>query len=317
MTAKLGYSLKGRHFISVRDFLPEELRQTLYVAQSLRSRLLMGDRPNIMEGKTLGMIFQKPSLRTVVSFQIAMNQMGGNALYLGPDQISIGKRETTEDIATVLSGYVDGIMARVFGHNVVEDLSKYSRVPVINGLSDFEHPCQALGDMLTVLERKGTLAGLKMTYVGDGNNVANSLAFIAARLGLHISIASPKGFEAKSKVLETAAADAKEFSTGSHIEQLNDPIKAVKDADIIYTDVWASMGQEAEREERKRIFKDYMVTSKMLDAAKSTVMLLHCLPAHYGEEIAEGLSKDARSAIFPQAENRLHAQKGLLALLLS
>ena len=315
-TAKLGYSLKGRHFTSVRDFTPEELRQALYTASELKSRLLMGEYPRLMEGKTLGMIFQKPSLRTVVSFQVAMNQLGGNALYLGPDQISIGKRETTEDIATVLSGFVDGIMARVFGHNIIEDLAKYSRVPVINGLSDFEHPCQAMGDMLTLLERKGTLAGLKLTYVGDGNNVANSLAFIAARLGLHMTIASPEGFECKAKVLEQANKDAKDFATGGSVEQMHDPYKAVKDADAIYTDVWASMGQEAEAAERKKLFKNYIVNKALVDAAKPTCTILHCLPAHYGEEIAEGLSKDPRSAIFPQAENRLHAQKGLLALLL-
>lgn len=317
MTAKLSYSLRGRSYISVRDFAPEELRFTLQTSQELRSRLHTGEQPKIMAGKTLGMIFQKPSLRTVVSFQVAMHQLGGNALYLGPDQISIGKRETTEDIATVLSGFVDCIMARVFGHNIVEDLAKYARVPVVNGLSDFEHPCQALGDLLTVLDRKGTLSGIKLTYVGDGNNVANSLAFICARLGVNMTVASPKGFECKSKVLELANQDAKYFGTGAHIEQVNDPIKGVKDADAVYTDVWASMGQEAEREERKKIFKDYMITAKMLDAAKPTATLLHCLPAHYGEEIADGLSKDPRSAIFPQAENRLHAQKGLLALIMA
>ena len=310
------YSLKGRHCRSVQDFTPEEMMQILHSARDMKYRFLNGERPRLLEGRTLGMVFQKPSLRTVVSFEVGMNQLGGHALYLGPDQIKINERETTEDIAMVLSGYVDGIMARVFSHKIIEDLAKYSRVPVINGLSDFEHPCQIFGDLLTVLERREELRGLKVVFVGDGNNVANSWALAAARFGMHLVVASPSGFELKPNVMEMVATDARSFHTSGRVEQTRDPLKAVKDADVIYTDVWASMGQESEREERKRLFKGYQLDTRLLDAAKPDVLLMHCLPAHYGEEIAAGMQKDSRSVIFQQAENRLHAQKAILVSLM-
>jgi ornithine carbamoyltransferase len=311
-----GYTLKGRHMRGVRDFSPEELWQVLWTARDIKSRLVTGEQMKILEGCTLAMIFQKPSLRTRVSFEVGMNQLGGKALYLGPEEIKIGKRETTEDIATVLSGFCDGIMARVFGHNIIEDLAKYAHVPVINALCDYEHPCQAMGDTMTIWERRGRLDGLKMVFVGDGNNVANSLAFIGARLGMHVVVASPEGFELKRDVLELAKKDVKDFNTKGSVEITNDPMKACKDADVVYTDVWASMGQEAEQEERKKKFAGFMVTEKMLDQAHHDVMLMHCLPAHYNEEIAAGLNHDRRCSFYPQAENRLHAQKGLMALIM-
>ena len=312
--SSVGYSMKGRHLGSIRDLTPEEFWRILNTAKELKLRLITGERPNILEGRTLGMIFQKPSLRTVVSFEVAMNQLGGKALYLGPDQISIGKRETTEDIAIVLSGFVDGIMARVFGHDIIEDLVKYSQKPVINGLSDYEHPCQILGDFLTVWENKNQLKGLKMAYIGDGNNVANSLAFGSALMGMNMVVASPKGFELDSSVMELAAQDAAKFNTGGTVEQVNDPIAAVKDADIVYTDVWASMGQEAEKAERLKLFEGFMVDEAMMAHARPDSLLMHCLPAHYGEEIAPGMNRHPRTVFYPQAENRLHAQKAVLAL---
>ena len=314
--SNLHYSMKGRHLKSVRDLTPEEFMRVLHTSLELKHRQLIGERLNILPGRTLGMIFQKPSLRTVVSFQVAMNQLGGSALYLGPDQVKLGERESVEDVANVLSGYVDGIMARVFGHNLIEDLAKYSSVPVINGLSDFEHPCQILGDMLTIWERRGKLQGLKITFIGDGNNVANSIAFAAARLGMHMTIASPEGYELKPEVIKTANADAKQFNTGGSVTQLRSTKEAAKDTDVIYTDVWASMGQESEKEDRKKKFKGYIVDQDLLSVARPDVIVLHCLPAHYGEEIAAGIPQDPRSAIFPEAENRLHAQKGWLALVM-
>lgn len=313
---QVGYNMKGRHLRSIRDLSPAEIWQVLHTSREIKTRLMYGETLNILNGCTLAMIFQKPSLRTRVSFEVGMNQLGGRAFYLGPEEIKIGKRETTEDIANVLSGMVDGIMARVFGHNIIEDLSKYARVPVINGLSDYEHPCQALGDILTVWERKGDPRGKKLVFVGDGNNVANSLAYIGARLGMHVVVASPKGYELPGKVLELANQDAREFNTGGKVEIEHDPMKACKEADAIYTDVWASMGQEAEQAKRAKDFEGFMVTKKMLDQGRTDCMLMHCLPAHYNEEVAEGLNHDPRCVFYPQAENRLHAQKGLMAMVL-
>jgi len=310
------YSMKGRHLGSIRDLDPEEFMRVLHTARDLKNRSLTGERPPILQGRTLAMVFEKPSLRTVVSFEVAMNHLGGHALYLGPDQISLGKRETVEDIAEVLSGFVDGIMARVFAHAHIQELIKYSKVPVINGLCDYEHPCQILGDFLTIWERKGCLKGRKLVYVGDGNNVANSLAFACARLGMHMVCAGPEGYELKPRVLETCAQDALDFCSGGSVIQLHDPAAAIKDADIVYTDVWASMGQEAEAAHRKKIFAPYTVSRALIDKAKPDVMVLHCLPAHYGDEIEAGLQRDPRSAIYPQAENRLNAQKAVLAMLL-
>ncbi len=263
----------------------------------------------ILKGKTLGMIFQKPSLRTRVSFETGMTQLGGHAIYLAPTDISIGKRETTEDIALVLSRFVDTIMARVFGHDIVVELAKYSSVPVINGLSDYEHPCQILADFQTIIERKGKLDGLTCCYIGDGNNVAHSLMFGAVRVGMNMTVLTPKGFEPTTEVTEKATALGQE--TGSTITVTND-LDASSGADVLYTDVWASMGQEAEAAERKNIFRDYRIDEQTMKRAKPDATILHCLPAHYGDEIDYDTSRLPNSAIFDQAENRMHAQKALL-----
>ena len=263
-----------------------------------------------MKDKTLAMIFQKPSLRTRVSFESGMTRMGGHAIYLSPTDISLGKRETTEDIALVLSRYVDVIMARVFGHAIVEDLAKHATVPVINGLSDFEHPCQILADFLTILERKGRLDGLTTCYIGDGNNVAHSLMYGAALVGMNMTVITPEGYEPLAEVTQKAREVG--GSTGSRITVTNE-LSAAAGADVLYTDVWASMGQEAEAQARKKIFEKYRIDGETMRIADADAMILHCLPAHYGDEIDYATSRTANSAIFDQAENRMHAQNGLLA----
>ena len=263
-----------------------------------------------MKDKTLAMIFQKPSLRTRVSFESGMTRMGGHAIYLSPTDISLGKRETTEDIALVLSRYVDVIMARVFGHAIVEDLAKHATVPVINGLSDFEHPCQILADFLTILERKGRLDGITTCYIGDGNNVAHSLMYGAALVGMNMTLITPEGYEPLAEVTQKAREVG--ATTGSRITVTND-LSAAAGADVLYTDVWASMGQEAEAQARKKIFEKYRIDGETMKIADADAMILHCLPAHYGDEIDYATSRTANSAIFDQAENRMHAQNGLLA----
>ena len=263
-----------------------------------------------MKDKTLAMIFQKPSLRTRVSFESGMTRMGGHAIYLSPTDISLGKRETTEDIALVLSRYVDVIMARVFGHAIVEDLAKHATVPVINGLSDFEHPCQILADFLTILERKGRLDGITTCYIGDGNNVAHSLMYGAALVGMNMTVITPEGYEPLAEVTQKAREVG--ATTGSRITVTNE-LSAAAGADVLYTDVWASMGQEAEAQARKKIFEKYRIDGETMKIADADAMILHCLPAHYGDEIDYATSRTANSAIFDQAENRMHAQNGLLA----
>jgi len=304
-------SLAGRNFISVLDFSSDEIHAVLDAAQAVKANpSAFGDTP--LNRKTLAMIFQKPSLRTRVSFEAGMTQMGGHAIYLGPTDISLGKRETTEDIALVLSRYVDVIMARVFGHNLVEELAASATVPVINALSDFEHPCQILADLQTVLERKGQLAGLQACYIGDGNNVAHSLMYGAARVGMHMRIITPEGYEPDPDVL--ARAQEVGSQTGAKIEAVHS-LEATEGADVLYTDVWASMGQEKEAEARKAIFADYCIDATTMERADQDAVILHCLPAHYGDEIDYATSRTPNSALFDQAENRLHAQKALVLLL--
>jgi ornithine carbamoyltransferase len=302
--------LKGRSIISIDDLTIEELNQLIDTSIRLKDELYTGERQEVLRGKTLAMIFEKPSLRTRVAFEAAMTQLGGHAIYLGPDDIKLGKRETTEDIAKVLSGMVDVIMARVFAHKTVEDLAKYSKVPVINGLSDFEHPTQIIGDMVTVKEKFGHFEGLKLAFIGDGNNVANSLVFACAKLGMHVVVASPKGYEVQKRVFDRGMEIAK--TTKSKIEITNDPQSAAKDADVIYTDVWASMGQESEAEARKKIFAPYQINAKIMSFAKPTAIFMHCLPAHYGEEVTEDVAHGAQSAIFEEAEDRLHSIKSMI-----
>ncbi|NOT02922.1 MAG: ornithine carbamoyltransferase [Phycisphaerales bacterium] len=308
----MGLKLKGRHFLSMLDFSADEIEAVLQTAAKLKSK---GPRPEKtpLLGKTLAMIFQKPSLRTRVSFETGMTRMGGHAIYLAPTDISLGKRETTEDIAMVLSRYVDIIMARVFGHDIVVDLAKHAGVPVINGLSDYEHPCQILADFQTIIERRGQLKGMKACYVGDGNNVAHSLMLGAARMGMHMTVICPRGYEPKPDVTAQSTTVGRE--TGSKIT-VTDDLAAVDAADVMYTDVWASMGQEAEADARRKIFKRYAINAETIKPAKRDVTILHCLPAHYGDEIDYTTSRLPHSAIFDQAENRMHAQNALMLHLL-
>jgi len=303
-----------KHFVSVADLTSEEVWQLLRLARKLKAEWGQGGNEPILKGKTLGMIFQKPSLRTRVSFEMAMIHLGGQALYLSPNEIQLGKRESVADVARVLSRYVDGIMARVFAHQDIEALAAYSRVPVINGLSDYNHPCQAVGDLLTVYEQREELAGLKLVFVGDGNNVANSLLLAGSRVGMDVTVASPRGYEPHPGVVQLAREFAAE--NGCHIAVSNDPLTAVGGVDVIYTDVWASMGQEAEAEGRKRRFAGFQVNEELVARAGSDVLVMHCLPAHRGEEITDAVADGPHSILFPQAENRMHGQKAILAMCL-
>jgi ornithine carbamoyltransferase len=301
--------------LSLADLSTDELWHILNVAQELKDEWREGGNQPLLTGKTLGMIFQKPSLRTRVSFEVGMQQLGGQALYLSPDELQLGKRESVEDVARVLSRYVDCIMARVFEHKHVELLAAHSRVPVINGLSDHSHPCQGLADLFTILEKKGVLRGLKLAWVGDGNNVLTSLLFGASKLGLDIAVATPSGYDPDMKVVELAFRFAKE--SGSEIVIGNDPHAAVQGADIIYTDVWTSMGQEAQTQQRLKDFSAYQVNSALVSHAAPDVLVMHCLPAHRGQEISDDVMDGPNSVVIDQAENRMHAQKGVLAVLLA
>jgi len=303
--------MRVKDLISLAELSTEEIYEILETARNLKLELRAGVKHEMLAGKTLGMIFQKPSLRTRVSFEAGMTQLGGHAIYLGPDDIKLGKRETTEDIAIVLSRYVDGIMARVFEHRTVEDLARYATVPVINGLSDLLHPCQILGDFLTIWEKKRTLAGLKLAFIGDGNNVAHSLINGCAKVGMEFRIACPEGYEPNEQIV-TAARDI-----GGSVEITHDPKEAAAGADVLYTDVWASMGEEDRAEQKKHAFTGFTVDEDLLKLADPDALVMHCLPAHYDEEITYAASRSGNSAIFDQAENRLHAQKAVLALLMS
>ncbi|MBI5865583.1 MAG: ornithine carbamoyltransferase [Planctomycetes bacterium] len=306
-------SLHGRSLLSMRDLSREEIHAILDLAAAQKRDLAALRRSAPFCGRTLAMIFQKPSLRTRVSFETGMTLMGGHAIYLSPADIKLGERESTEDIALVLSRYADIIMARVFGHSIVADLARHATVPVINGLSDFEHPCQILADLLTVRERKGKLEGLCGAYIGDGNNVANSLLFGAARVGMNFTVASPPGFEPTAPVVAEARKMA--AATGAKIQVVNNPADAARGADMLYTDVWASMGQESEAAARREKFRGFQIDMPLLKLARPDALVLHCLPAHYGEEIAYDVTRSPNSAIFDQAENRMHAQNALMTLI--
>ena len=296
----------------MKDLSPDELALVLSTAAAVKKN--PAEYRQKLAGKTLAMIFQKPSLRTRVSFETGMTQLGGHAIYLSPNDISIGQRETTEDIAIVLSRMADLIMARTFGHDIVTDLAKHSRVPVINGLSDHEHPCQILADLQAIQERRGKLAGLRWVYCGDGNNVAHSIMLGGALAGMHVTIIAPQGYQPKPDVLADSQAIAKK--TGGSVSVSSDMPGAVKGADVLYTDVWASMGQEAEAAKRRRDFQGFTIDQGMLAAAAPEALFMHCLPAHRGEEVTDGVMEGERSVIFDQAENRLHGQKAILLSLL-
>jgi len=304
-----------KDLVNLADLSADELWHILNVAQELKEEWQGGGNQPILVGKTLAMVFQKPSLRTRVSFETGMMQLGGQALYLSPSEIQLGKRESVEDVARVLSRYVDCIMARVFAHREIVTLAQYASVPVINGLSDHNHPCQALADLLTILEKKGALRGLRLAWVGDGNNVLTSLLFGASKMGMDVAVATPRGYEPPTEVMQLAFRFAGENE--SAIEVGNDPHAAVRDADVIYTDVWTSMGQDAERQERLRVFPPYQVNAALVSGAAPDVIVMHCLPAHRGQEISGEVADGPHSVLFDQAENRMHAQKGLLAVLLA
>jgi ornithine carbamoyltransferase len=306
--------MRGRDFLSVNDFSKEELQEILAEALRLKRELKEGREHHLLKGRTLGMVFQKPSTRTRVSFEVAMWQLGGQALFLSAQDLQIGRGEPLKDTARTLSRYLDGIMIRTFAHSEAEELAAFASVPVINGLTDLQHPCQAMADMLTLLERFGRLEGLQLAYVGDGNNVAHSLMLAAARLGLQMAVATPQGYEPNQEIVDAAKIDS--ALAGTSLLVTNDLELAVMGAQAVYTDVWASMGQEAEHAKRCTLFQPYQLNSRLLAQAAPGAQVLHCLPAHRGEEITEQVLEGPQSAVFEQAENRLHVQKAILAALL-
>ena len=303
-----------KHLLSMQDLSSKEIDAILDKAAELKQKLRKGEPHELLHGRTLGMIFAKPSTRTRVSFEAAMTQLGGHAIYLGMGDLQLGRGETIADTARTLSGYVDVIMARLFKHENIAELARHSSIPVINGLTDLHHPCQTLGDLLTILEKKGKLKGLKLSWVGDGNNVCNSLLLGCTLVGMNISAACPKGYEPPVEIVKQARANAKK--SGAKLELLNNPKEAVAGADVVYTDVWISMGQEKEAKKRMRAFKGYQVNAQLLKGAKPGAIIMHCLPAHRGLEITEDVIDGPRSAVWDQAENRLHAQKAVLVSLL-
>lgn len=306
---------KGDDFISIHDLSTEEVHQLLDLAADLKQKQKAGIPHPYLQGKTLGMIFEKASTRTRVSFETGIYQLGGQGLFLSGRDLQIGRGEPIKDTARVLSRYVDGIMIRTFAHDTVLELAEYADVPVINALTDLLHPCQAMADMMTAIEYKGPdLKGKKLTFIGDGNNMAHSLMFACAKLGLHFAFAGPKGYEPNPQIIAQAEADAK--LSGGTIEILNDPMTAAKNADIFYTDVYTSMGQEGEYEERLQIFKGFQVNSQLLSVANADPIVMHCLPAHHEEEITDEVFEAQANVIFDEAENRLHMQKAIMATIM-
>jgi ornithine carbamoyltransferase len=303
-----------KDFLAIADYSSQEIQDLLDLAVRLKKEWKSGGNPPLFKGKVLAMIFQKPSLRTRVSFDMAMRHMGGDALYLSPAEIGLGKRESIADVARVLSGYVEILMARVFDHEHVLELARWSEIPVINGLSDYNHPCQGMADALTIYENFGALKSLNITFVGDGNNVAVSLLHVCAKLGANFTLASPEGYDLNPAALELGEKLAAE--SGSKIRLLRDPYQAVQGANVIYTDTWTSMGQEEEAKKRERVFPPYQVNEALVNEAAKNAIVLHCLPAHRGQEITDSVADGIHSRLFPQAHNRLHAQKAILARLL-
>ncbi len=301
------------HFLSISELSSSEVQDLLDLAIRLKKEYFNNGNQPLFKGKVLGMIFQKPSLRTRVSFDMAMRHMGGDALYLSPNEIGLGKRESIADIARVLSGYVQALMARVFEHEHVIELAKWSSIPVVNGLSDYNHPCQGMSDALTIQERFGKAKGLNVTFVGDGNNVAVSLMHVSAKLGWNFTIANPEGYGLNPAPIEIAKKIA--VQTGSKLAFVQDPHEAVRDAQVIYTDTWTSMGQEEETARREKVFPPYQVNAKLVGEADKDVIVMHCLPAHRNQELTDDVADGPHSVIFPQAHNRLHAQKAILARL--
>ena len=305
--------MKDKDFISIRNWSADQLNESLMLARAVKADPLKYSRK--LEGKALAMIFEKPSLRTRVSFDVGIHQLGGFSVCLNQAEVNLGKREAESDVAKNLERMVQGIVIRTFSHETVEKMAEYASIPVINGLSDFSHPCQALADYMTILEVKGTTRGVKIAYIGDGNNVAHSLIYGAARFGAHIAGAFPEGYEPDHRVVKWGRENA--GATGGRIEIMQDPAAAAEGADVIYTDVWASMGLESEAAERREAFRRYQINDSIVRHAKSDFVFMHCLPAHRGEEVTDSVIDSAHSIVFQQAENRLHAQKAILLTLMS
>lgn len=299
-------------FLTIHDISVYEFSEILDIAEKVKAKPQTFQ--NKLTHKILAMIFEKPSLRTRMTFEVGMLQLGGEAIYLGPSDIQMGSRESTFDVGKNLERWVDGIMIRTFGHAIAVDLAEASRIPVINALTDLLHPCQAMADFFTLREKKGALAGLKLAYVGDGNNVCHSLLLASAKAGNQITVATPSGYEPDLKILKLAEEDGKD--TGFIYRLTDDPMKAVTDVDAVYTDIWISMGQETEKDERQRIFTPYQVNNALMAMAKPDAIFMHCLPAHRGEEVSDEVIDSAQSVVYDQAENRLHAQKAILLMLL-
>ena len=299
-----------RDFLAVTDFSKDEIYETFRIAKQLKADVKAGKEHHYFANQTMAMVFAKPSLRTRVSFETGMVQFGGHALYLGPNDISIGSRESVKDIARVISRYNNWIMARLFKHEHILEMAKYASSPVINGLTDYNHPCQIMADMLTIHEHRGVVEGQKVVFIGDGNNVCNSFLNFASVVPYHFVLAAPEGYDPDPATLERARAAGL-----SKIEVIRDPVEAAKDADVLYTDVWTSMGQEAERLKRLNDFQGFQINDDLLRHAKSDALVMHCLPAHYGEEITEEVLDGPHSVVFDEAENRMHAQKAVMVML--
>ena len=304
-----------KHFLDIADFTAEEIENLLILGQQLKDEQKQGHSKPLLKGKVLAMVFQKPSLRTRVSFDMAMRNHGGDALYLSPQEIGLGKRESIADVARVLSGYVHIVMARVFEHQHILELAKWAKVPVINGLSDYNHPCQAMADALTILEEFGNLQGLTVTYIGDGNNVAISLMKVVTKLGAHFRIANPEGYDLPQSAIDQSKELAK--LSGGSVSLFREPQAAAEFADVIYTDTWTSMGQEEEAKRREKVFPPYQVNQELVSLAKPEAIVMHCLPAHRGQEITDEVADGPHSRLFVQAENRMHAQSAILVSLLN
>ncbi|MBD8067553.1 ornithine carbamoyltransferase [Bacillus sp. PS06] len=308
-------NIKGKDLLTLADYTQDEILSIIELAVDLKGKHKNGIEITDLKGKTLAMIFEKPSTRTRVSFEAGMMQLGGNAIFLSSNDLQLGRGETIADTAQVLSEYVDAIMIRTFEHEKIEELAKFATIPVVNGLTEDFHPCQALADLLTIYEIKKKLTGLKLVYVGDGNNVAHSLMIAAAKVGMDCTIACPKGYQPKEYIVKMAKKFAEQ--TNAKIIISHEPSEAVKDADVIYTDVWASMGQESEQQERIQAFSDFQVNQELVSGAKEDYSFLHCLPAHRGEEVTEAVIDGPNSVIFQQAGNRMHVQKALLQAILA
>ncbi|MBI3322208.1 MAG: ornithine carbamoyltransferase [Candidatus Omnitrophica bacterium] len=303
---------KPRHFVAVRDLTAEQITKLFRVAKRLKQARNHHPRPLV--GKTLGLLFQKPSVRTRVSFEVGMAQLGGQSIYIGSMEMGGVQREAPRDVARVLSRYLDAIVARTFKHQDVEEMAAVSSIPVVNGLSDYTHPCQALADLYTIQERAGKLRGFRLAYVGDGNNVCHALMGACGLMGLHLAVATPKGFEPEEAMVRWAAAQARK--SGGSVKVVREPVEAARGAQAIYTDVWASMGQEDEKEKRKRLFKAYQVNAALMKRAAPGAFFMHCLPAHRGEEVSDEVMDSKQSIVYDQAENRMHVQKAILLHLL-